>query len=83
MIRTPDTIYDSRMMLDNDPEDRFIFTERKKKRKCCVGMTKCCGVFLLLIGLNTISFYIGYIVSNDSIHKIINGTTYSEYSEYL
>ena len=54
---TPNTPY-------AEPDHFFWYEQNKKKRRS--GVFKCCGIAVVFIGVNVLSFYIGYIVSNNN-----------------
>jgi len=47
-----------------EPDHFFWYEQNKKKRRS--GVFKCCGIAVVFIGVNVLSFYIGYIVSNNN-----------------
>jgi hypothetical protein len=49
---------------DVDPNNYFFYSDTNKKKRCRVGMFKCCGVTLVILGMNALSFYIGYLVKD-------------------
>jgi len=49
-----------------DPNNYFFYSENNKKKRCKTGIIKCCGITILLLGVNAFSFYVGYIVSQDN-----------------
>lgn len=47
-----------------NPNDFFIYYQNSKKKRCRSAMIKYCGIFIVLTGMNALSFYIGYILSD-------------------
>ena len=45
----------------------FYFSENNKKRKCRWRLCKCCTGFIFITGLNALSFYVGYLVSENNL----------------
>lgn len=48
-------------------EDIFFYVKREREKKRRKNILKCCGGFGLIIGLNALSFYIGYIVNQKEL----------------
>ena len=46
-----------------NPNDYFFYSEKNKTKRCRVGIMKCCGIMIALLGVNALSFYVGYLVS--------------------
>ena len=52
-----------------EPDHFFWYEQDKKKRSCRSwqsGVFKCCSIAVALLGVNALSFYVGYIVSRDN-----------------
>ena len=43
--------------------DFFFKYEQNKKKKCSRGAAKWCGISLVIIGMNSLSFYMGFLLS--------------------
>ena len=49
-----------------NPNDYFFYSEKNKNKRCKTGIMKCGGITILFLGINALSFYGGYLVSQDN-----------------
>ena len=54
-----------------DPENYFA-ADQYKTRKCHIACVRCCAMTALCLGINTFSFYLGYVyaIRDDFSHSI-------------
>jgi hypothetical protein len=43
----------------NESNENLLINPVNKKRRCGLGMVKCFGFIIFLVGLNSLSFYMG------------------------
>ncbi len=63
---TPNRATTPRLDLLNPKDEMLDFfesTDKFKRKKCRKNCMKCSTIFLLLSGMNALSFYVGYIYS--------------------
>ena len=48
-------------------EDIFFYVKRERQKERRKNILKCCSAFGLIIGLNGLSFYMGYIVNQKEL----------------
>jgi len=65
MRQQSDNIYHEATNLNPSLFFHYEQNKKKKAKKFRLGVAKCCGVSLVIIGMNALSFYIGYLVSKD------------------
>ena len=63
MRQTSGNIYQEATNLNNSPFFYYEQNKKTKNKKCRLGVAKCCGISIVIVGMNVVSFYIGYLES--------------------